>query len=160
MLFSEKSPFAIIAATSSVASPKDMAAGIGIVLSSADGRTLAKVAERITQPDPIAAAYVAAAAAAREAARLGARRLTLVTDSDRVARELQRQAAAAPEHRAKHLETRSLLNQFRQVRVLRVAPGRNLVARRLACLGFASGPLHRGPQERSPELPLLFPDAA
>jgi len=137
-----------------------MAAGTGVVLSAADGRTLAKLAERVERSDPVAAAYMAAVAAAREAARLGACRLTLLTDSERLVRELSREIAAAPEHRAKHLETRCLPNQFRHVRVVRVPPRRNLAARRLACLGFASGPLHRGPEVTALELPLHFPDAA
>lgn len=129
------------------------AAGIGVIIKAARHHTLRKISSIVSTTDPVMAAYDAIIVALREARQMGARVLIVYTDCEAVIKQLERTVRVAPDQLARHLEARSLLNQFHRAEIVRVSPGQNEAARVLAMEALER---HEGAGgARQLELPLI-----
>jgi ribonuclease HI len=133
-------------------------AGIGIIIKAPRHHTLRKVAATVPTNDPVTAAYEAISAALREAYEMGARALVVYTDCDAVIGQLRRTVVVAPGQLARHLEARSLLNQFHRAEIAPVSAAQNAAAHRLA-LEALEQPVADAASAQPP-LPLTFQRSA
>jgi len=122
----------LYAMTSAYTAPEGEIAGIGVVIKAARHHTLRKIAATVPAQDRVIAAYEAISAALREAREMGARALIVYTDCETVIGQLNRTVRVEPGQLARHLEARSLLNQFHRAEIAPVSPGQNDAARLLA----------------------------
>ena len=122
----------LCALTSAEISEDTQAAGIGVVIKSARRHTLRKISHTTVTDDPIVAAYEAIATALREARKMGARAVVVYTDNDGVINQLEKTARVDAGQLARHLEARSLLNQFHRAEVQLASPEQTEVPRQLA----------------------------
>jgi ribonuclease HI len=131
-------------------------AGIAVIIKAARHHTLRKFAGTVPTNDRVIAAYEAISAALREAREMGARALIVYTDCEAVVRQLDRTVRVDPAHLARHLEVRSLLNQFHRAEVTPVSSAQNDSARLLAAEAWEQG----GAMSRQLELPLAVSGTA
>jgi len=130
-------------------------AGIGVVIKAPRRHTLHKHSGTKETADPVVAAYEAIASALREARHMGARAVVVHTDCEPVVWQIEKRVPVSPGQLARHLETRSLLNQFNRAQISLVAPAENQPARRLAQRAFEHGCRgHQAPEEQL-SLPLM-----
>jgi ribonuclease HI len=122
----------LYAMTSAHATQDSDIAGIGVIIKAARHHTLRKIGSTVPTNDRVTAAYEAISAALREAREMGARALIVYTDCDAVVAQLNRTVRVDPAQLARHLEARSLLNQFHRAEVTPVSPAQNDAARLLA----------------------------
>lgn len=111
-------------------------AGIGVVVTTADGEVLATIAEGLGETTNNVAEYVAAREGLRKAAELGAGRVHLRSDSQLLVEQLSgRYKVKAPHLRRLFAEVSAEMARFEQVRLEHVARERNREADRLANQG-------------------------
>ncbi len=129
----------LCAVTSADAAEETAIAGIGVVIKSARRHTLRKISRTTTTQDCITAAYEAITTALREARKMGARAVVVYTDSEGVINQLGKTARVDAGQLARHLEARSLLNQFHRAEVKLASPEQSEVAHQLALEALAEG---------------------
>ena len=144
----------LYANTSAYASVETSIAGIGVVIKAARRHTLFKQSDTRPTSDHVVAAYEAISLALREAKGMGARVVIVHTDCEPVLRQLERETTVSPGQLARHLETRSLMNQFHKADVVYVKPDENRAARELAHRAWEHGCRVRGELESQLSLPL------
>ncbi len=117
------------------------AAGIGVLLTTPDGETVAEIGESIGHATNNVAEYRALIRGLQEALARGAGRVTVQTDSQLLARQVEgRYKINAPHLRALREEAVALCRQFTGgVTVTHVLRGDNTRADALANQGVASG---------------------
>jgi ribonuclease HI len=144
----------LYAYTSAHISPDTGVAGLGAVIKTPRRHTVRKTHAVSQTHDRVAAAYEAIKLALKEAREMGARAVVVYTDSEAVIHQLDKSASVDAGQLARHLETRSLLNQFHRAEVVGVPPDRNEPARELAAQASeqAGGGLFDG----TPELPFRW----
>jgi ribonuclease HI len=115
-------------------------AGIGALILDGDGDVLQEIAEGIGKATNNEAEYRAILAAARFADRMGASHLTIRTDSELVARQLQgRYRVKSPKLAPLHREARALLGVLPSWEIETVPRRENREADRLANRGIDEG---------------------
>jgi ribonuclease HI len=111
-------------------------AGAGAVVVGADGTVLAEVAEGLGETTNNVAEYTAAIRGLEEAARLGADRVLLRSDSQLLVNQLTgRYRVKTPHLVPLHRRVRELVRSFERVTFEHVPRERNVEADRLANLG-------------------------
>jgi len=129
----------LYAMTSGYTNQDSDVAGIGVIIKAARHHTLRKIASTVPTNDRVTAAYEAISAALREAREMGARALIVYTDCEAVVGQLNRTISVDSGQLARHLETRSLLNQFHRAQIAPVSAGQNDPARLLAIEAWQRG---------------------
>ena len=142
----------LYAFTSAHVAPEAAVAGLGAVLKTPRRHTVRKAHATAHTSDPVVAAYEAIKLALREAREMGARAVVVYTDSDVVLRQLDKTVTVDPGQLARHLETRSLLNQFHRAQVLRAPVADSEPAHELAFRAWEEG--GGALSVTTPELPL------
>ena len=108
-------------------------AGIGVVIKDPAGRTVAEISEFIGSGTNNVAEYRALIRGLEEAARLGARTVTVRSDSELLVRQLKGEyKVKSPDLSPLHLEAHRLLKSFGRAGVERIARGENAAADALA----------------------------
>jgi ribonuclease HI len=111
-------------------------AGMGIVLTDAEGNVVKEVAEPLGVTTNNVAEYSALIRALEEARALGCSRIAVLTDSELMARQLNGQYAVKAEHlRPLYRRARSLLSQFDAASVRHTRRENNRRADALSNLG-------------------------
>ncbi len=146
----------LCAVTSADISEETELAGIGIIIKSARRHTLRKIACITPTQDHIVAAYEAIATALREARKMGARAIVVYTDTEGVINQLEKTARVDEGQLARHLEVRSLLNQFHRAEVKLASPEQGKAAHQLAVEAREEGV--RGAPWTAPQLVLPMAD--
>jgi ribonuclease HI len=123
----------LLCALTSADTPEDTElAGIGVIIKSARRHTLRKIARSTPTQDRVTAAYEDIATALREARKMGARAIVVYTDCEGVVNQLRKAARVDESQLARHLEARSLLNQFHRAEVKLASPEQSRAAHELA----------------------------
>jgi len=143
----------LYAFTSAHMVPDTDVAGLGAVIRTPRRHTVRKTHATACTTDPVVAAYEAIKLALREAREMGARAVVVYTDNEAVLHQLDKTVRVDPEQLARHLETRSLLNQFHRAQVLRASPDNNEPAHELAMQAWQEA---GGEALDAPELPLTW----
>jgi ribonuclease HI len=108
-------------------------AGIGVVIKDHSGRTLAEISEFIGHGTNNVAEYRALIRGLEEAATLGARAVTVRSDSELLVRQLKGEyKVKSPDLSPLHLEAHRLLKGFSRAGVERIPRGKNAAADALA----------------------------
>jgi len=155
MARSAESKQLLYANTSAHTSLETSVAGIGVVIKAARRHTLRKQSDTKPTSDRVVASYEAISAALREARDMGARVVVVRTDCEPIIWQLEKQAPVSPGQLARHLETRSLLNQFHRAEVSHISPDENRAAHDLALRAWEHGCKLKGEVESQLRLPLL-----
>ena len=114
-------------------------AGAGAVVTSADGTVLAEVAEGLGETTNNVAEYTGAIRGLEEAARLGARRVLLRSDSQLLINQLTGRYRVKTAHLVPlHRRVRELVGSFEAVTFEHVPRAQNAAADRLANIGVDS----------------------
>jgi ribonuclease HI len=108
-------------------------AGVGVVITDAEGTTVGELAEHIGETTNNVAEYTALIRGLEEALKLGGTEIEIHTDSELMARQL----TGVYKVRAEHLvplveEVRELLRQFRRISISHIMRGENKQADALA----------------------------
>jgi ribonuclease HI len=143
----------LYAFTAAHISPEADVAGLGAVIRTPRRHTVRKAHAAARTTDRVVAAYEAIKLALREAREMGARAIVVYTENEAVLRQLDKTVRVNPEQLARHLETRSLLNQFHRAQVLRASPDNNESAHELAIQAWQEA---GGGLLGAPELPLTW----
>jgi ribonuclease HI len=108
-------------------------AGIGVVIKGPSGRTVAEISEFIGRGTNNVAEYRALIRGLEEAANLGARTVTVRSDSELLVRQLKGEyKVKSPDLSPLHLEAHRLLKGFSRAGVERITRGENTAADALA----------------------------
>jgi ribonuclease HI len=115
-------------------------AGIGVVIKDPAGRTVAEISEFIGRGTNNVAEYRALIRGLEEAANLGARTVTVRSDSELLVRQLKGEyKLKSPDLSPLHLEAHRLLKGFGRTSVERIARGENAAADALANRALDAG---------------------
>jgi ribonuclease HI len=115
-------------------------AGIGVVIKDPAGRTVAEISEFIGRGTNNVAEYRALIRGLEEAANLGARTVTVRSDSELLVRQLKGEyKVKSPDLSPLHLEAHRLLKGFGRTSVERIARGENAAADALANRALDAG---------------------
>jgi ribonuclease HI len=107
--------------------------GVGVVLADPEGRVLQELAESIGRTTNNVAEYTAWIRGLSLAADLGARQVTIHSDSELIVKQLKGDYQVKQSHlRGLHAQVKRLFNRFERVRVRQVAREQNADADLLA----------------------------
>jgi ribonuclease HI len=147
----------LIVATDGAARGNPGPAGIGVVVTDPRGRVVAEVGEGIGEATNNVAEYRAAIEGLRQAARHGARRVRLRSDSRLLVEQLSgRYRVKHPTLQRLHEDAGRELKRFEQVAIEHVPRERNADADRLANEGIDAWLAAGGERSSPPGSPRLF----
>lgn len=130
------------------------AAGIGVVVSDAEGNVLAEISEYIGETTNNVAEYTALIRGLEEALRLGADEVEISTDSELMARQISGVYKVKAEHlKDCYARAMSLLQTFRRATISHVVREHNRLADKLAGLGANRNPHLVKPEVRKTSHP-------
>jgi len=145
----------LYAHTSAHTSDDTNVAGLGVVIKAPRRHTIHKTSDTKATSDRVVAAYEAISIALREAKRMGARAVVIRTDCEPVIWQLDKRVPVSRDQLARHLETRSLLNQFHRADVAFVRVDDNRIAHELAVRAWEHACRLQGEPDGQLALPLV-----